>query len=399
MALQIRTIILCLFCFLGLTNITGCKSQITSFALSPDITKYTAHSLELPSIIGSEYKVINTVIKQGVLLVKATKADTCFFIGVDLTTGRILFNKLDPSDNYISSTFDIINDSIFSLSSLRPSEIFITNIETGNIQKRVVDFEKKARPGRIVLNQNQVFLINDVWGFGVINQKDFSKVIFHNEGAIGLVNPQSSTLSFPVDSSLNLLSGHVVANNTIQLYAITNQDSIKWRYAIKQSPKREAVSILNFSNHFVVKYDSTVVGLNKNDGKELWNKSLNSSVNEIYKWQDKVLGYCLVNPKGIYPDSDNFEYKVELKLFDCNNGKELWSIKANSINVPHLGICNNRLLLTDNRTFTAFSLDTGQIIEKIPFSKKIKNNYAFDMLSDMTTGDNYLKSYDGKIYW
>src|SRR5690606_173158 len=115
--------------------------------------------------------------------------------------------------------------------------------------------------------QNQVFLINDVWGFGVINQKDFSKVIFHNEGAIGLVNPQSSTLSFPVDSSLNLLSGHVVANNTIQLYAITNQDSIKWRYAIKQSPKREAVSILNFSNHFVVKYDSTVVGLNKNDGK------------------------------------------------------------------------------------------------------------------------------------
>jgi hypothetical protein len=90
---------------------------------------------------------------------------------------------------------------------------------------------------------------------------------------------------------------------------------------------------------------------------------------------------------------------VELKLFDCNTGKELWSIKTNSIDVPHLGICNNRLLLSDNKTFTAFSLKSGQIIEKIHFSKKEKNNYAFDMLPDILTGGYYLISYDEKFYW
>lgn len=399
MAPQLKAIIFYLFYFLCLTNITGCKSQTTTFTLSPDLTKYTAHSLELPSIIGTQYKVISTTIKQGVLLVKATKTDTCFFIGVDLKTGKILFNKPDPSNDYVSSTFDITNDSIFSLSSLLPSEIFITNIETGNIEKKIMNFSKAVEPGSIILNKNQIFLINDVWGFGVINQKDFSKVMFHNEGAIGLVNPQSSTLSFPVDSSLNLLSGHVVANNTIQLYAMTNQDSIKWRYVVKQNSKREAVSILNFSTLFVVKYDSILVGLDKNDGKEIWHKTLNSSIYKTYKWQDKVLSYCLVNPKGIYPDNDDFEYKVELKLFDCITGKELWGIKTNSISVPHLGICNNHLLLSDNTTFTTFSLDKGQIIKKLSFPKKIKNNYAFDMLSDIITGEHYLKSYDEKFYW
>lgn len=399
MTLQIKVITFYVFYLLCLTNITGCKLQTTGFTLSSDLTKYTAHSLDLPSIIGSEYKVINTIVKQGVLLVKSIKTDTSFFTGVDLATGKILFNKTDPSNDYVSTAFDINGDNIFSLSELKPSDIFITDIKTSNVQSIVVHFEKAIGPGDIVLNQSQIFLINDVWGVGVINQKDFSKVIFHNSGEIGLVNPQSSTLSFPVDSSLNLLSGHVIANNTIQLYAITNQDSIKWRYVIKQNSKREAVSILNFSNLFVVKYDSTLVGLNKNDGKEIWHKALNSSINEIYKWQDKVLGYCLVNPKGIYPDNDDFEYKVDLKLFDCNTGKELWSIKTNSINVPHLGICNNRLLLSDNRTFTAFSLDSGRIIKKISFSKKEKNNYAFDMISDMITSEHYLKSYDGKFYW
>lgn len=399
MVLKTRTITVYLFCFICLINITGCNSQTTNFTLQSALTKYTVHSLELPSIIGSEYKVISTIIKQNILLIKATKTDTCFFIGVDLATRKILFNKPDPSNDYVSSTFDIANNSIFSLSSLVPSDIFITNIETGNIQKRIVDFEKETRPGRIVLNQNQIFLINDVWGVGVLNQKDFNKVIFHNEGAVGIVNPQSSTLSFPVDNSLNLLSGYVVSNNTIQLHAITNQDSIKWQYLIKQNSKRETVSILNFSNFFVLKYDSTLIRLNKKNGKEIWHKTLNSSINEIYKWEDKVLIYCLIFPKGIYPDNDDFEYNIELILFDCNTGKELWNIKTSSINVPHLGICNNRLLLSDNKTFTTFSLDSGQIIEKIHFSKKERNNYAFEMLSDMITGKYYLKSYDEKFYW
>ena len=378
-------------------NITGCKSQIINFTLSPDIAKYTSHSLDLSSIIGNEYKIISTVAKQKELLVKATRSDTSFFIGVDLLKGKVFFIIPDPSNDYVSSTFDKNGDSIFSLSSLMPSEIFIANIKADSTQRKIVDFDKAIRPGKIVLNHNQIFLLCDVWGVGIINQTDFSKIIFHNEGLT--VNPQSSTLSFPVDSSLNVVSGHVIANNTIQLYAIDNRDSIRWRYIVKQNPKSEAVSILNFSNLFVVKYDSTLVGLNKEGGNEVWHNTLKHSISEIYKWQDKILVYCLVNPSGTYPGSDDFEYKVVLKLFDSKQGKEIWSTDFNAINVPHIGICNNNLLVSDNKSFTLFSLDDGTLLNKKLFPSKNKGNYAFEMLADIGTGDYYLKSYDWKIYW
>lgn len=394
-----RIITVSIFYFFCLMNVAGCKSKKTNFTLSSDISKYTTNSLDLSSIIGSGYKIISTVIKKKMLLIKAVKSDTSLFIGIDMLSGKELFNKSDPSNDYISSTFDITKDSIFSLSSLVPSEIFVTSISDGGTLMKIVDFERNIRPGRIILNQSQIFLVNDVWGIGVIRQRDFSKVVFHNEGVIGLVSPKSSTLSFPIDSSLNLLSGHVIANNTIQLYAIDRQDNIRWKYLIKQNTKREAVSILNFLNSFAVKYDSSLIGLNKEDGKKMWHVNLNNSISEIFKWHDKVLSYCLVNSKGVYPDNEEFEYKVQLNFFDCNTGKELWSMKTNSINIPHLGICNNRLLLSDNKTFRVFSLDDGKVIEKIPFSNKNKSNYAFEMLSDIMTGEHYLKSYDGKFYW
>lgn len=388
-----------MFYFIFLISITGCESQKTNFTLSSDIIKYTNHSLDLSSIIGSDYKIINTNIKERIILLKATKSDSSFFIGIDLETKKILFKKNDPFNDYVSSTFDVKNDTIFSLSSLHPSEIFLTNFKNTGTIKKIVDFEKAIRPGRIVLNQSQIFFINDVWGVGVISQKNFNKVIFHNDGVNGLVNPQLSTMSFPVDSFLNLLSGHVVEKNEIRLHAITNIDSIIWQYSIKQNSKGDAVSILNFKNHFVVKYDSVLVGLYKDDGKVIWRNIFNNSINEIYKWQDKILSFSLINLKGLYPDHDDFEYLVEFKLFDSNTGKELWSINTNSFNVPHIGICNNLLLLSDNKTLTVLSVENGESIEKIHFSKSIKNNYAFDMLSDIITGDHYLKSYDGKIYW
>ncbi|THU34987.1 PQQ-like beta-propeller repeat protein [Niastella caeni] len=398
MSVKIR-IAASIFCFAYLLHITGCKTQITNIALSPDITKYTSHSLDFPSIIGNEYKIISTVVKQKKLLVKATRSDTSFFIGVDLLKGNVFFIKPDPSNDYVSSTFDISGDSIFSLSSLTPSEIFITNIKSDNTQKKAVDFEKATRPGKIVLNHNQIFLLNDVYGVGVVNQINFKQIMFHNEGITGLVNPQSSTLSFPVNSSLNLISGHVIANNTIQLYAIDNRGSIRWRYLVKQNSKREAVSILSFSNLFVVKYDSTLVGLNKEDGKEVWHNTLQNSVSDIYKWQDKILAYCLVNPSGTYPDNEDFEYKVVMKLFDSKQGKEVWSTDFNSANVPHIGICGTNLLVSDNKLFTLFSLNNGTILSKKHFPQKNKGDYAFEMLADIGTGDYYIKSYGGEIYW
>lgn len=385
------------FWFTCLLKMVSCDSQAPDYALSHDITKYTVHSLDIRSIVGSEYKIVGTIIKQGQLLVKAVKFDSAFFIAINLVSGKVLFNKPDPTNDIFTSTFDINNESVISLSPLKASDIHITNIKTNEVVKKIVAFERATQPGTLISNEGQIFLLNDVWGVGVIKQSDYSKIHFHNEVEIG--NPQSCTMSLPVDDSLNLLSGHVIDNNTIQLYAIDDLNNIRWKYIIKQDSWQDAVAILNYENLFVLKYDSAVVALDKENGKVVWRKVLKDAINGIYQWENNVLVYSLINDKGIYPDKEGFEYRVELKLFNCSQGKEVWSKKLTSVDKICLGICDSVLLLSDDKAFSVFSLSNGALNERTSFSEDAKEKYAFDLLSDLETGEYYLWSYDGKIYW
>ena len=382
---------------------TGCKPTPINYTLTSAIASYTNDSLDIAKTIGSSYKIIDCRIKDNKILIKAVKKITpanggqyCYFLIINLSTSKIENIVADPFDDYIASSFDIDADKLYTMSALESDTLFITSLKTNEIKKIVLGFDKAISPGEILISQNQLFIYGDLYGIAVINTNTFAKTVFHNTGHT--INPQSSTLSFPVDSSLKLLSGHQINDQDIQLYAIDGRDSIKWTYRMKEETS-EIVSLLNYPNSFVVTYDKLIVALNKTDGHEVWSNTLTRSISEVYKWKDKILTYYLINPTGMYPDTDEFEYRVELKLFNSRDGKEIWSNNIRSINEPDIGICNDKLLLTDNNSFTVFSMDNGKELSKKSFLKNERSNYAFEMLTDTKTGKYYLKSYDEKIYW
>jgi outer membrane protein assembly factor BamB len=383
----------------GLSFFMGCESVDTSYTLATEVTKYTSHSLDYKQIIGKDYAVINETVKAGMLLGSAARSDSNFFFGLNISEGRVLFNLSDPSNDYVSATFDLSQERVFSLSSLKPSELYISDIETKDVLLQSLNFEKLNQPGRIITNRDQIFLINDVYGVGVVNQKDSGNARFCHEGGTLTGNSQCSTISFPVDDSLNLLCGHIVENDRMQLYAITNQSTIEWQYEFQQDSPMELVSSLNFSNQFVLQHASKLVSLSKENGVELWQQNLDKPITEIFKIKDKVLVYCLSNPVFAQNGGGECVFYIDFKLFDANNGQELWSVHTNAIKAVSLGICNNNLLLSDNNVFTVFSLDDGRVIEKVYFSSDKQNNFNFETLTDIVTGEYYLRTYDGKIYW
>lgn len=392
------TLLIASLCF---SSIIGCKSQAIDYTLSPDITQYVKHSINVVKVIGENFRIIKSKIKGRQLLMKATNKDKItYFIGINLADGKLMFTIPDPSDDYIFSVFDINNDTLISMMALQPSKIFMTNLTTRQTNLNNVEFKKPIRPGEIIFYKGRIFLINDVYGVSCVNSRDFSKTVFYN-GSGYTINPLSSTLAFPIDSSLNLLLGHVIENKAKQLYALDFKDSIKWKYIINQNSPNNAItaSALNCHSSFIVKYDSALVSLDKTNGRELWRKSLANSITQIYKWNDKILVYSLVNPSGMFPDREDFEYHVVLKLFHSENGRELWSKSISSINVPNIGICSDKLLIADNNSFRVFSMNSAEEITNKSFSQNEKSHYSFEMLSDIVTGDYYLKSYNGIVYW
>lgn len=389
----------CMFLLIIVSSFNiSCKSQ-TDYTLNEHIVKYLKDSFDIQQEATEEQKVVNSKIRNGKILAMAVDSNkNSYFLIADIKSKRIDYNSKNIIDKYYSTIWDMGSHMIVAASAQRPYDLSITNITTGNFKKENFPIVDWLSSTDIVINGDQLFYLNGVTGVAFVNIENTHYKVFKNPGIL-TTNYKSAIISYPLDSTLNLLSGHTTANNTIQMYAIDKYDSIQWKYSIKQNQKREPISLLNYSHSFIVKYDSVLVALDKSGGKEAWHDTFKNSISEVYKYQDKILVYCLVNPASTYPDKDEFKYEVVLKLIDSKNGEELWNKNINSINIPHIGICANSLLISDNKSFSVFSLSNGDILEKREFTTKDKGKYAFEMLTDMITGDYYIRSCNGKIYW
>lgn len=376
----------------------SCNPQI-DYSLSVDVTKYVKDSFDMKATIGNKYKILNSRIKGGKVFISAidTLNKSCFVIA-DIkkkAVEHIIENSTD--DDYYSTIWDATSTAVIATSATKDSyKLFFFDFK-GGIRSEVFDPSDWVFSSEIIGSGNQFFYLGGVYGVAFVDTKRLSKKVFKNIGYT--TNPTSSTMSYPINDSLNLLSGHTISKNTMQLYAIDYKDSTKWKYTIQQNSKNEDISLLNFNNSFVIKYDSSLIALGKSNGKVLWHTILENSINKIYKWHDKVLVYCLTNPKGTYPDNDSFEYKITMKLFDVSKGIELWSNSFTSINIPDIFISDNNLLITDKKSLKVFSMDKGKETAMKIIPKKKENNYVFEMLTDIVSGNFYLKSFDGKIYW
>ena len=198
---------------------------------------------------------------------------------------------------------------------------------------------------------------------------------------------------------MNLVTGHVTEHGVIQSYAIDSGGVIRWKYRSKKKTEGEETAIVNCDKAFVIKCDNVLTALAKINGNVLWCDTLKNSINNVYKWGDKILTYCLVNLNGRYPDKGNFEYNVALKLINVKDGMGLWETSFSSFNTPSLSICNGKLLISDIISFRTFSIETGKMLSKELISEGDKGKYSFEMITDFMSGDYYLKSYKDVIYW
>lgn len=387
----------CIF-FLMVLLLSECSSPQTDYRLSPDITKYARDSFDIKGALGGRYKILSCKIKNGKVLISTIDAThKSYFVIADIKNKKIEHIINNPIEDYYSTTWDATPTTVIWADVTKPYDLSFFNLNTETTHKEKASSGDWLSSTDIISCGNQLFYLGGPYGVAFVDIKGLSKYVYRTVG--NTTNPMSSTISYPINNSLNLLSGHTIASNIIRLYAIDYRDSIKWTYVIHQNQGNGNVALLTFNNSFVIKYDSSLVCLNKTNGKILWKTVLKSSIYNILKWQDKILVYSLVNPKGIYPDTDSFEYMITMKLFDISKDVELWSNSFVSIDKPSFGIFGNDLLITDKKSLRIFEMDNGKETGMKKFAANNKNNYFFEMLTDLTSGDFYIKSFEGKIYW
>ncbi len=373
----------------------SCKHQPVDYSLNDLVAVYFKDSLSIKGLLGSEVKIIDRKISNGKLLLISKDTETKLVV-VDLVNKKVDFSIADPFP-FGNSSFDVTDDSMYVVCNLYTDVLWRISMKTKSKDSVSMAFKNRMTHGEALVNHKQLFLYKTVYGIALIDLTDLRKVVFRNSGA-SLIDPKSSDLSLPVDDKINLLSGHNLGKDITSLYAIDNEDSIRWKYSFERRNDESRISILNFPDKFLVKYDSTIVCLNK-QGEELWSRSTTESIREIYRHDNKVLTYGLVNSTGFYPDSDRTEYRIYLKLFDLLNGILLWTYEENIINEPSISIQNDCLLIADKESFRVVSLKDGELQKFQPIPKGEKSHFSYTMLMDTKTGKYYLSSYDDTIYW
>jgi len=199
---RIKTIILDILVVCLLSNL-GCNYKVINYGLSKEVTQFTTDSFDIAKAIGSEYKIIRCRVKNGKLLISALRDNQkSYFIIIDLRSRIIEHLIPDPFNNYIASSFDISKDSLFAVSALRPDTLFVTSLNTKKLNIFFLDFKQAISPGQIIFSKDHLFLFNDVYGIAVLNLDDLSKTVFHNDGSLGMIHPQSSR-----DCNLNCVKG------------------------------------------------------------------------------------------------------------------------------------------------------------------------------------------------
>ncbi|MBS1522951.1 MAG: PQQ-binding-like beta-propeller repeat protein [Bacteroidetes bacterium] len=380
--------------FIALILCLGCFSP-KSDELSTSIVKYTSHRLDLKKIIAPNYISVREKIKNGKILINATnKADSSFFIVVDINSQQIDQIIKDPFNDYKSTYFDINNQFIFCCDvSSSPCKIFIRGLKD---EKRFHLLHSSLVGQSIISVTNvQLFLINNVYGVGVIDIQHQTPLFFQNPAGKS-TPPLASTVSFPLSNSLNLVSGHSTTDSTINLYAINNNQKILWKNSVKRPKENSQIRILSAGSVFIMANAKMLIALSKKNGSLIWSKSFDNDINEIKNIDGKIV-VCTFNPGSYFP-KENESYQIILKLLNSNDGNIVWEKRFNSQGKPNLAICNTNLFIADNENFEVFNVRSGQLSHHSSNSEKERPKYYFNTSTDLATGENYLK-FDDQYYW
>lgn len=404
-------IILIATCLLSCTLKTESNNNIEGL-----LQKYCTDSLDIQKLIGSENYMLSYKIKKGKLLIqggrnKERTSDnyTSLIFVIDIENKKLLTTIEDPVKDYIGLKFDLVDDNtLFLTHILTRNEIYLINIHTHETEKKHLQFDKSAnRPGKIDINGNQVFMTKNVYGFAVADLRILEGKVFVNSH----FSTSRSTVSYPIDTELNLLSGTLqydsLYNEIITLYAIDNFGKTKWEKALPpvkyDLDYSGAFSLFNFQKGFIVRYHNNVECWDKTDGKLVWSFANEYPITKSYMVGNKLIVYSFFDSTRMIPSQDEERnqkiidgYKEQFKIIDLETGQVKWSKNINGTS-SGIGILNDKLVIINKKEKIMVNIDNGEE-QETPLDLDIDSYNQFDHSIDTKTGKLYL-DYKGALYW
>lgn len=374
------------------------------------LQKYCTDSLDIQKLIGGENYILSYKIKNGKLLIKGGRNKertsvnyTSLIFIIDIERKELIATIEDPVKDYIGLIFDLVDDSTLLFTHmLTRDEIYLVNIHTLEMEKKHLQFDKSTnRSGRIDINGNQMFMTQSVYGFTVVDLKALK-----GRSMVSIVlGGGHSTMSYPIDTELNLLSGTFkydsIHRRIVTLYAIDNKGNTKWEKALPPI-KYNALDnfyIYNYNNNFIVKYHNTVECWNKADGKLIWSFTNEHPIDEAYMTGNRLIiessqyKYAEVIPPNIKGQNDTIESYC---IIDLDSGNLIWDKKPSGKSYE-FALINETLILLNEEEKLTVNIISGEV-QNIEKNIELDGSMGFNHTMDTKTGKLYV-DYNGILYW
>lgn len=398
----------------------SCSSESKSNNDMQQLLKsYSMDSLNIQNIIGEgmfyfhgSYKINNGKLIAGGMRNNERASDnyTNLLFVIDLENKQLLSTVKDPAKDYVDLAFNLWDDStLVAMHSLKNEEVYLINIYNHEVDKRYIQFDESAnRPATIDANGKQLFMIQNVYGFAVADLNTLKGKVFANSS----FSTSKSTVSYPIDKALNLLSGTFEYDpnfsenhrESITIYAVDTASKVKWKKALSfiKYDDLDAFNFYNYAGYFIVKYHNTVECLDKENGKLVWNFINEHPITQTFMVGNKLVVHSS-SAGNVIPSENESEmrkiketyYREEFKIIDLESGKVLWSKNLSGTN-SEVGIIGGNVLVYNDKN--AFILNLEKMQEQSMKQKMDLNQSSFKNIMDTKTGKLYLE-YNGMLYW
>lgn len=383
------------------------------------LKSYARDSLNIQNIIGedmfffhSSYKIKNGKLIAGGMRDKERTSDnyTSLIFVIDLESKKLISTIEDPEKHYYDLVFEMIDDStLFYTHILRKEEIYLANIFNKNIEKKNIQFGSgSSSPAIIDANGKQLFMTCNVYGFTIANLDKLEVKVFDNSS----FNVSQSVVSYPIDATLNLLSGTFEYDpkfsenhrKSITIYAIDDESKVKWKKALPfiKYDFSDAFYFYNYGSYFIIKYHNAVECLNKENGKTVWSFINEHPISQTFMVGNKLVVHSFFDSLKMAPSDDEKwnekmkeGYRDQLKIIDLENGKILWRERFMGT-YSHLGILENNLIVYNSKN--AFILNLEKMQEQPMKQTMDLDQSSFENIMDTKTGKLFL-NYNGTLYW
>lgn len=350
------------------------------------------NKLDVKALIGKDRPVIGFIIKNDKALLTVTtppgkSPDSCFYIIVDLPQRKIVHTVVSPF-TYYATHYDLKGDSIFCLSAFNSDDIRIISTKTGQTRELLTS-SNITTPGKIITFDKFTLLTNSLYGSSTINRATGKVTMFENAS---ITNQYA--VSFPLDSTNNLLSGIKTHDDSLKLIAIDQLGEEVWSSKIKirddLRSNVDPIQIFRADKYFIVRNSGQVLALEAGSGKLIWNTIFLPYTTKAMLWNQKLLLYTF-NSHGIM--GENQPMNVNIKLITLDSGNVIWNKDFKTIGNVDITPGNNELILWSDNSLKVLN-EKG----KIKTDTTILNEYT-TLKMDEITGKNYIL-YNGEIlYW